>query len=1153
MNRNTNPTLRNAPQTVDQRVQGLSGRGVTAVLGPTNTGKTHLAIERMVAHSSGIIGLPLRLLAREVYGRIKQKVGEKNVALITGEERIVPQNAQYRVCTVEAMPAGVDASFVAIDEVQLAANLERGHVFTDRICNLRGRDETMLLGAATIRPALEALLPGIAVVTRPRMSMLQYIGSKKITRLPRRSAVVAFSADEVYAIAELIRRQRGAAAVVLGSLSPRTRNAQVELYQSGDVDYLVATDAIGMGLNLDVDHVAFAQDHKFDGFQHRRLTPAEMAQIAGRAGRHTRDGTFGVTGHAEPLSDEWVEQLETHSFAPVRSMQWRNRELSFDSVETLIRTLERPAPLVEHRTGGLQGPVLTKAPQATDQRALELMVRDEGVAERATTRERVELLWNVAQIPDYPRVAPQAHAQILANIYKDIVDLGHVDEAWLANQVRQCDDLTGDIDALSNRIAHIRTWTFVGHKSEWLADPATWARETRAVEDRLSDALHERLTKRFVDRRTSVLMRRLRENATMEAEIGPDGTVSVEGHDVGRLSGFRFTADGVEGPDAKAARAAASKALAPEIERRADRLGASANGDFALGLDGSLRWKGDVVARVVAGDAALAPRLILLADEHLTGAAREKVEARLTRWLANHVETVLKPLVDLSRASSETGEDALAGTARGLAFRLVEAFGTLDRRDVMEEVRSLDQQARARLRRLGVRFGAYHIFVPALLKPGPAGLATFLFALANEKAEAPGYGEVPQVLAQGRTSVNVDQTFDRDFYRLAGFRVLGAKAVRLDILERLADFIRPASQWKGEGKRPAGAFGRGLFFVTPAMLSILGARYEDMEAVLKALGYRAEPKPIAKVREVVEGPVAAPTEAPTESSTEVLTEAPTEAPAPEPEAADAETTGKEAAAERVSDAGATESAAVEPVAVESEGVASEADGGEGVAVQASETVSEGGEAVSQSADTAALEPVADAQGEPSEIVAAESAPEPTAEAVSEEPSEATPQQEGAEAKPVETKSDALPSEIAVPRTEETVETVLVWRRGGRQDGRQGHQGRRDGRRDGGQHRSRDARGGQRRDGSEGRDGQRDRQRAGEGERTFKGGQNGKGANGKGANGKRDQRNRSDRPQRSSQPERREKRIDPDSPFAALAALKGQLDGGKGKGGKGKRK
>ncbi|KQU92498.1 helicase [Mesorhizobium sp. Root102] len=812
----------------------LSGRDVTAVLGPTNTGKTHLAIERMVAHESGIIGLPLRLLAREVYARVCEKVGAHKVALITGEEKIQPPGAKYSVCTVEAMPRETDAAFVAIDEVQLAGDLERGHIFTDRILHLRGRQETLLLGAATMHGILQRLLRGVSVVTRPRLSHLAYAGSKKLTRLPRRTAIVAFSADEVYAIAELIRRQQGGAAVVLGALSPRTRNAQVALFQSGDVDYLIATDAIGMGLNLDLDHVAFAQNRKFDGFQYRNLTAAELGQIAGRAGRHLRDGTFGVTGQVDPLDEELIKKIEGHDFDPVKVLQWRTAHFDFASLDALKRSIETNAPV--------EG--LTRALPAVDAQALEHLSRDEDIRALATNAKRVALLWEACALPDYRKIAPAQHADLIASIYTDLARHGHVDENYMAEQVRRADTTEGDIDTLSHRIAQIRTWTFVSNRPGWLADQAHWQEKTREIEDRLSDALHERLTKRFVDRRTSVLMRRLRENTMPEAEISPTGTVLVEGHHVGELQGFRFTADQTAGgEDAKAVRTAAQKALAAEFEARAERFGASANGDIALGSDGTLRWIGAPIGTLVSGEDALKPRLVLLADEQLTGPARDKVAARAERFVNFQIESLLKPLIDLKNA------DQISGIGRGIAFQLVENFGLINRRDIAEEMKSLDQEGRAALRRLGVRFGAYHVFVPALIKPAPAGLVTLLWALKNDGKDKPGFGDVVHALASGRTSVVIDPAFDKTFYKLAGYRNLGRRAVRIDILERLADLIRPATNWKpGLGQRPDGAYDGQSFMVTPPMMSILGATADDMEEILKGLGYRAEPKPAVEVK-----------------------------------------------------------------------------------------------------------------------------------------------------------------------------------------------------------------------------------------------------------------------------------------------------------------
>ncbi|AYD02918.1 helicase-related protein [Neorhizobium sp. NCHU2750] len=1038
----------------------FSGRGVTAVLGPTNTGKTHYAIERMVAHGSGVIGLPLRLLAREVYTRLVEKVGHHNVALITGEEKITPHLARYSVCTVEAMPRETKASFVAIDEVQLAGDLERGHIFTDRILHLRGKDETLLLGAATMRPILEHLLPGITVIERPRLSQLFYAGQKKITRLPQRTAIVAFSADEVYAIAELIRRQRGGAAVVLGALSPRTRNAQVGLYQEGDVEYLVATDAIGMGLNLDVDHVAFAQDRKFDGYQFRNLNAGEMGQIAGRAGRHLRDGTFGVTGQVAPFDDELVERIESHHFDNVKVLQWRSKNLSFASLQDLRRSLDA-APTI-------QG--LTRALPATDSQALDHLSRYAEVRDIATTAERVEKLWDACALPDYRRIAPAQHADLISTLFFDLVRRGTVNEDFMAEQVRRADRTDGEIDTLSARIAQIRTWTYVSNRPGWLADPTHWQEKTREIEDRLSDALHERLTKRFVDRRTSVLMKRLRENAMLEAEISVNGDVFVEGHHVGQLAGFRFTpVSGTDGPDAKAVQAASQKALALEFEARAARLYASGNNDLAVGSDGFVRWLGDPVARLAASDHVMRPRVILLSDEQLTGNAREHVAARIERFVNHHIATVLKPLDDLSRA-----ED-LQGLAKGLAFQIVENLGVLFRRDVAEEVKSLDQDARASMRRYGIRFGAYHVFMPALLKPAPAELITLLWALKNDGLDKPGYGDLIPALAAGRTSVVADPSFERMFYKLAGFRFLGKRAVRVDILERLADLIRPLLQWKPGTTRPDGAYDGRRFTTTTAMLSILGATPDDMEEILKGLGYRAD----------------------TVTAEEAQAYLATQDGAAKP--------AGEAAAAEVAPA---EAAADEP---------------------ASEEVA---------AETAAADAPVETVSEPVAEVAADAEAE---------------------------KTEAVPAEAEEPKP------VLLWRpgggrdnnqRGGRPQGeRRGHGGDRgrggqggeraaqggeeasQGRRDGGRRDNNRNGGDQRREGQgrgdRDRNNDRNNDRRGDkrpqGDRPFRGERN--------DNGPRPERGgqKNNQPARfEAKPPRKEKPIDPDSPFAKLAALKEQM-------------
>jgi ATP-dependent RNA helicase SUPV3L1/SUV3 len=820
------------------------GFGVTAVLGPTNTGKTHLAIERMLAHSSGVIGLPLRLLAREVYNKIVDRAGVDAVALITGEEKIKPPKPRFWVSTVEAMPRDLDVSFLAVDEIQIAADLERGHVFTDRILHRRGRDETLLLGAATMRPIIERLLPGASIVTRPRLSQLEFAGDRKITRQPRRTAIVAFSADEVYAIAELVKRQHGGAAVVLGSLSPRTRNAQVAMFQSGDVDYLVATDAVGMGLNLDVDHVAFASDRKYDGYQFRRLNPSEFAQIAGRAGRATRDGTFGTTGRCAPFEPELVNALQNHTFESVKVLQWRNSKLDFSSLGALQVSL---ALTPTHDA-------LTRAPIAEDMRVLDHAARDADVREMAHGAAAVERLWDACQVPDYRKIAPAAHAELVTTLFGFLMRKSRIPDAWFAAQVEQADRIDGDIDTLSGRIAQIRTWTFVANRPDWLADPVHWQGIAREVENKLSDALHERLTERFVDRRTSVLMRRLRENTMLNTEIGKTGEVIVEGHVIGRLDGFTFAPDAAEaGSDAKALQATAQKALAGEIDARAEKLSAAPDEQFVLTSDGTIRWTGDAVAKLVAADDALHPRLRIISDERLNGAPREAVQTRLDLWLKTHIEKLLGPLFDLNKAEDITG------IARGIAFQLIEALGVLERSKIAAEMKDLDQPSRASLRKYGVRFGAYHIYLPALLKPAARALASLLWAEKHDNVDMSALSGAQHLAGSGRTSFPVDKLLDRDAYRVLGYRQCGERAVRVDILERLADLIRPALSWReaSPGAKPAGAFdGRG-FIVTQAMTSLTGSAGEDFASILRALGYRMERRPAPPPKPAAVEPAAA--------------------------------------------------------------------------------------------------------------------------------------------------------------------------------------------------------------------------------------------------------------------------------------------------------
>ena len=837
-----------------------------AILGPTNTGKTFFAIERMLAHRSGMIGLPLRLLAREVYGRVADRVGKDAVALVTGEERIVPPTARYWVCTVEAMPLDMPVECLAVDEIQVATDFDRGHVFTDRILKARGISETLLLGAGTMAPLIRTLLPDAEIIHRPRFSTLTYAGSRKISRQPTRSAIVAFSAREVYAIAELIRRERGGAAVVMGALSPRTRNAQVDMYQNGDVDFLVATDAIGMGLNLDVHHVAFADDRKFDGHQTRPLTPAEFGQIAGRAGRHMHNGTFGVTGNADAFEEELVVQLEGHDFEPVRQVQWRNSDLDFASIDALRSSLDISPG----------NKALTRVPIATDQQALEFLSRNEA-GDLAIGRGNVELLWQCCALPDYRDVSPAAHGEIITRIYTDLRRHGAIATDWIAEQVRFCDNVAGDIDTLSNRIRQIRTWTYVANRKNWLEDPAHWREKTRDIEDRLSDALHERLTQRFVDRRTSVLMRHLRDRSMATPEINDRGEISLEGHHIGSIQGFRFTLARSDGDtDAKALASAAAQVVAPEIAHRADRLSGAPNEEFVLSTDGQLRWRGEVVASLAEGDGLYAPRVIVLADEGLTGADLERVQDRLNLWLRHHINTVLEPVLQLEAPAD------LEGAARGLAFRLYENLGLLPRGVVADEVKGLDQEVRGKLRKLGVKFGAYHIYVPLALKPAPRELALILYALKNGGVRQHGVSELPHTVLSGRTSFQIDPEISTKLYEVAGFKVAGKRAVRVDILERLADIIRPLIALDAkthQGELPAGAAEGNGFRVTVEMTSLLGTAGEDFNSILGSLGYRVRRTPKVAAPALAAADVTAPVE--TEAQIDAVIEASTDSVAAE--------------------------------------------------------------------------------------------------------------------------------------------------------------------------------------------------------------------------------------------------------------------------------
>jgi len=752
---------------MSDRPSGAAPPRLMVVLGPTNTGKTHLAVDRMLGHASGMIGLPLRLLAREIYDRIVKLRGARAVALITGEEKIIPPRATYFVCTVEAMPLSREVEFLAVDEIQLCADPERGHVFTHRLLHARGTCETMLLGAATMAPLVRRLLPHAEIVSRERFSRLTYAGPKKLTRLPRRTAVVAFSADQVYAIAELIRRQRGGAAVVMGSLSPRTRNAQVALYQSGEVDFLVATDAIGMGLNMDVDHVAFAGLRKFDGRRTRFLLPQEIGQVAGRAGRFQKDGTFGVTGEAEDMDPDLVEAVEQHHFQPVAAAEWRNARLDFSSLSNLMRSLAEPP----EREG------LKLAAEALDETTLRQLAADPDVADRVRDKASVTRLWDVCQTPDFRKSSTDDHVRLVKDFFFHLSGgQRRVPEDWIARQYAGLDRTDGEIDALAARLAAVRTLAYVANRPDWLAHAGEWQGRTRGLEDRLSDTLHEKLMARFVDRRTSALMRGLRVREEMLAGVAADGAVTVEGHYVGRLTGVQFeAAQGASVLEQKALRAAATHAVGPEIARRLGRLAAEPDEAFELTPEGVVLWRGEA-AGALSGGPPFAPRVRLF-GELGHEAARQRAARRLEAFVAAEAARRLAPL---RRLETAVAEGRLKGLARGIAYRLIEAGGLLDRAEVRDDIRSLSQVERRALRGLGVRLGAFSIFLPSLLKPQARALTE---ALARR--EAPDWR--PSTSAAGRLPEPRPRPRVLSAY---GLRAVGSLAVPVEQLERLDELLR---------------------------------------------------------------------------------------------------------------------------------------------------------------------------------------------------------------------------------------------------------------------------------------------------------------------------------------------------------------------------
>ena len=787
-----------------------SSSRILAVLGPTNTGKTHFAIERLLAHRSGMIGLPLRLLAREIYDRIVKERGPDAVQLVTGEEKVGSDHAPYVVATVEAMPLDRPVACLAVDEIQLCADWERGHVFTDRLLKARGLDETIFLGSDTIKPLLKRLIPDAVLIARPRMSTLTYAGESKLHRLPRRSAIVAFTAADVYALGEVIRRQRGGAAIVMGSLSPRTRNAQVAMYQAGDVDYLVATDAIGMGLNMDLAHSAFAAVHKFDGRERRKLSATEVAQIAGRAGRHMADGTFGTTNGVGELDERIVEAVENHTFSPLKHLRWRNSSLDFRSLPNLLQSLD-----AEPEDPSMRDAVW-KVRDALDDRSLHMLSARDEIRAIADRPERVRLLWSVCQTPDFTKILTDSHLHLLSTIYRHLTGpQGVIPADWVARTIDHIDRMDGDIDTLMGRLTHIRTWTYLAHRKDWFLDAAHWQERSRGVEDRLSDALHERLMQRFVDKRTTALLRSLREDDDLPAIVEPDGTLSVGGHPVGVVDGLDFTLVPGEADLArKALGAAARRTLRPALEKRVVAMLAATDDEIGFESDGSVRWQGATVANLTAGASPLRPVVRLRASGELRSDLKERVGTELGRRLTKLITSSLATFEKLAAASDDP---ALSGAVRGVVYALVEAMGAVRPSRVESVAAPLEEADRKALARLGVRLGVEWLFMPELLRPRARRTIAMLARVWT--------GRPCPLPPEGATTWRDLPDLSEETLAALGFARFGSLGLRLDVTERLAAQLRA----RGRESR--------LFDLPGDLAAAAGLKLDELVMVAAGLGF----------------------------------------------------------------------------------------------------------------------------------------------------------------------------------------------------------------------------------------------------------------------------------------------------------------------------
>ena len=789
----------------------MSKNKITAILGPTNTGKTYLAIETMLSFDSGMIGFPLRLLAREVYDKIIKKISIDKVALITGEEKIIPTNAKYFLCTVESMPINKHLDFVGIDEIQMCADHERGHIFTDRLLNLRGEKLTMFMGSSTIKNIVNKLDEDTEFINRERLSQLSYVSHKKISRINRKTAIIAFSTEEVYAIAELVRRQKGGAAIVMGSLSPKTRNAQVALYQSGDVDFLVATDAIGMGINMDLENVFFSNLKKFDGKKLRRLNLSEIGQIAGRAGRYLNDGSFGITGDCKEISAEEVELLENHKFEEIKMLFWRNSNLNFNNALSLIKSLEEKP----------NRDWLRKIHECGDEKLLKYFLKDMEGYNIKNNQETLRLLWDCCQIPDFVKKTYGNHIEVVSKVFSFLNgNESKINNDYMRLQLLKLDKLEGNVDSLSNRIANVRTWSYVSNKTNWVENQSYWIEKTKLLEDRLSDRLHEELTKTFIDKRASALVRGLKQDMNFKTEIMEENKVIIDNQFIGKLKGLKFELDlktGALETDIKSLKKAARQTVGPELQKRIRTI--INTGLLEIKDDFKIYWNKFPIAKLLTGKDYLNPDLLLIVDDIVENNDKQKLSEFIDKWIKEKINLVLKSLIDLKNLKDSNS------SIKALAYQLYENNGVIKRNQVSEYLKKLGQDERKILRDLGVKFGRYHIFLFKLLKPEAVSLRVLLWKNYHQKY----FTLTPPTF--GLNFVEGKNFDDKNFMLLCGFENFNQYFVRIDILERLFVLIINANP---DNKKE--------IKLIPEMLNLLGCSKDNFKKLIQKMDYKTYEK-----------------------------------------------------------------------------------------------------------------------------------------------------------------------------------------------------------------------------------------------------------------------------------------------------------------------